>query len=156
MNIFVLDFDPILAAKYHNDKHCVAMVRETAQLLSSAHHVLNSDFVDGCYKLTHKNHPCSIWTRSSVDNYKWLYSLFTALSDEYTTRYNKVHKSFITCNESLSHVPTGLPNCGITEFPKCMPEYCKKPDVVESYRTLYMLDKAYFSTWKTNKPEWFT
>ena len=41
MNIFFLDPDPATAASYHNDKHVVKMVLETAQMLSTAHHMLD-------------------------------------------------------------------------------------------------------------------
>lgn len=41
MNIFVLDRDPEIAALYHNDKHCIKMILETAQILSTAHRVLD-------------------------------------------------------------------------------------------------------------------
>ena len=37
MNIFVLDRDPELAAKYHCDKHVVKMVLESAQMMCAAH-----------------------------------------------------------------------------------------------------------------------
>ena len=43
MNIFFLDKDPIIAAQYHCDKHCVKMILEYAQLLSTAHRVLDED-----------------------------------------------------------------------------------------------------------------
>ena len=33
MNIFVLDWDVRKCAQYHNDKHVVKMILETAQLL---------------------------------------------------------------------------------------------------------------------------
>jgi hypothetical protein len=41
MNIFVLDKNPVMAAKCHLDKHIVKMVCEYSQLLSSAHRVLD-------------------------------------------------------------------------------------------------------------------
>ena len=37
MNIFYLDTDPELSAKYHCDKHVVKMILEYGQLLSTAH-----------------------------------------------------------------------------------------------------------------------
>ena len=39
MNIFFLDENPTLSAKYHADKHVFKMILETAQLLCSDHHV---------------------------------------------------------------------------------------------------------------------
>ena len=32
MNIFALDNDPILAARWHSDKHVIKMILETAQI----------------------------------------------------------------------------------------------------------------------------
>ena len=41
MNIFYLDKNPKICAMYHNDKHVVKMILEYAQLLSTAHRVLD-------------------------------------------------------------------------------------------------------------------
>lgn len=41
MNIFVLDQDPEIAAKMHCDSHCVKMILEYGQLLSTAHRLLD-------------------------------------------------------------------------------------------------------------------
>lgn len=41
MNIFVLDPSPVLAAQYQCDKHVVKMIVETAQILSTAHRMLD-------------------------------------------------------------------------------------------------------------------
>ena len=41
MNVFFLDKTPTTCAQYHNDKHVVKMVIEYAQLLSTAHRVLD-------------------------------------------------------------------------------------------------------------------
>lgn len=48
MNIFVLDWNPSKAARMHNDKHVVKMILEGAQMLSTAHRVL-----DGVPKLVY-------------------------------------------------------------------------------------------------------
>ena len=72
MNIFYLDSDPYVAAKMHCDKHVVKMILESAQMLSTAHRVLDGDeYADerGLYKMAHKNHPSTIWVRTSTDNY---------------------------------------------------------------------------------------
>ena len=39
MNIFYLHNDPSTCAKMHVDKHCVKMILEYAQLLSTAHEI---------------------------------------------------------------------------------------------------------------------
>ena len=66
MNIFYLHKDPKTCAEMHCDKHVVKMVLEYAQLLSTAHRVLDGDeWADKAqlYKATHKNHPSAIWAR---------------------------------------------------------------------------------------------
>ena len=75
MNIFYLDRNPIVAAQMMCDKHVVKMILESAQMLSTAHRVLDGDtYADlvGLYKIAHKNHPSSVWVRSSdkiIDGY---------------------------------------------------------------------------------------
>ena len=49
MNIFYLDKRPDDAAKMHCDKHCVKMILEYAQMLSTAHRVLDGDNVPDSY-----------------------------------------------------------------------------------------------------------
>lgn len=46
LNIFYLDHDPRAAAQAHCDKHVVKMVLETAQILSTAWHVLDGALLD--------------------------------------------------------------------------------------------------------------
>jgi hypothetical protein len=41
MNIFYLDTDPVKSAELHCDKHVVKMIIEYAQLMSTAHRVLD-------------------------------------------------------------------------------------------------------------------
>src|SRR6056297_2083911 len=111
MNIFYLDEDTSKAAQYHMDKHVRKMIIEYAQLLSTAHRVLDghvhidtsdtgrkikrwytNDWRDEIfYKSTHVNHPSSRWVRESAYNYTYLYNLFCALCDEYIYRFGKKH-----------------------------------------------------------------
>ena len=91
MNIFYLDRRPDDAAEMHCDKHCVKMILEYAQLLSTTHRVLDGDDAHpDLYKIAHKNHPSTIWTRSSKQHYDWLFRLFRMLSAEYSIRYGLI------------------------------------------------------------------
>ena len=61
-----------ISAEMHCNKHVVKMILETAQMLSTAHRVIDGDeYADrmGLYKMAHKNHPSTIWTRTSTENY---------------------------------------------------------------------------------------
>ena len=104
MNIFYVYPDPADAAICLPDKLVVKMPLESAQMLSTAHRVLNGDDwcdFNGIYKTAHINHPCSIWARESLQNYTWLYYHFYALCQEYTNRYDRQHLSFTKLNHSL-------------------------------------------------------
>lgn len=157
MNIFYLHPNPQTAAEMHCDKHCVKMILEYAQLLSTAHRVLDGDDANpNLYKIAHKNHPSTIWTRSSKQHYKWLFRLFRKLNIEYGIRYGKVHKSWEKLNGILKFPPKSIKDNGWVDPPQCMPDYCKKSDTVEAYRNYYILEKKRFATWKNNQePEWF-
>lgn len=48
-----------------------------------------------------------------------------------------------------------LPELGLTELPKCMPDKYKVDSVVESYRNYYIGDKSNLFKWTKRKiPEW--
>lgn len=111
MNIFVLDKSPSKAAEYHNDKHVVKMILETAQVLSTVYYTtlgitqqkqgkqmrdeltkMYSTFPrENFYALSHLNHPSCKWVQYSIDNWKWLLLLGQELCKEYTKRYGKIH-----------------------------------------------------------------
>ena len=154
MNIFYLHDDPYIAAQYQCDKHVVKMVLETAQLLSTAHHLTDSVHADKLYKATHKNHPCAIWVRESLDNYMWTIWHLKGLLDEYTFRYNKIHKTSNLVS-TLENIPM-LPDKDLTEPPQCMYDDCKHPDVVQAYRLYYAArQKEIDMRWtKRVKPSW--
>ena len=75
MNIFYFSEDPVEAAKAQPDKMLVKMPLETAQMLCTAHRLLDGDeFADaaGLYKKAYMNHPCTRWARECSGNYAWL------------------------------------------------------------------------------------
>jgi len=153
MNIFYLDKDIDKCAKYHCDKHVVKMILEYSQLLCSVHWTIGTE---APYKLTHKNHPCSIWARASLSNYQYLVSLASRLCEEYTFRYNKSHKSETVINWCKANTPR-INDIGFTDPPKAMPDEYKVSSVISSYRIYYMADKSSFATWKNREtPDWFT
>ena len=155
MNIFFLDEDPTMSAQYHVDKHVVKMILETAQLLCGVHHATAPDNTYVPYKLSHKNHPCSIWARTSLSNYLYLCELGLELCKEYTYRYGKRHKSQDVIEWCLINKPN-VPDVEFTEPAKAMPDEYKVGDVVQSYRNYYMGAKSGFANWKNReKPFWF-
>ena len=167
MNIFFLDKRPDDCAEMHCDKHVVKMILESAQMLSTAHRVLDEDDAHpDLYKIAHKNHPSTIWTRSSKQHYDWLFRLFRMLSAEYSIRFGlindsrdvfKVHKTWDKLGKILEIAPKNIEDRGWVDPPQCMPDYCKDDDVVRAYRNYYILEKNNFAVWKhSGTPEWYT
>lgn len=147
MNIFVLDTDPSSAARLHLDKHIVKMPLETAQMLST---------VNGGtpYRITHKNHPCTIWAGKNKANYRWLVNLGLELCKEYTYRYGKVHKCQAVI-EQLQSPPKSVPDGEMSAFAQAMPDECKADDAVTAYRNYYLKHKMHIANWtKRDVPEW--
>jgi hypothetical protein len=160
MNVFFLDECPIESAKAQCDKHVVKMIVETAQLLSTAHRLLDGDkYADdaGLYKATHKNHPSAVWVRECAGNYHWAHVHLTALCAEYTRRYNRTHKTQRLLSP-LAVTPSAISfDQSLTDVPLCMPDAYKCSDSVAAYRRYYMQDKL-SQPWAryayTQKPAW--
>lgn len=115
MNIFATHFDPLECARFLDDKRVVKMVLETAQLLSTATLLSGGT---ATYKVTHKNHPCSVWVRQTRSNYLWTLEHFKGLLQEYTKRFNKIH----ACSKFLLEYESGannIPEGKQTSFVNC-------------------------------------
>lgn len=176
MNIFYLHADPNLCAQQHCDKHVVKMLIEYAQLLSTAHRVLDGEHWYGrttngrkiaryfhpdpamnseLYKASHINHPSAQWVRKSARNYAWLYDMWTALAYEYEHRYNRVHESFRKLEYYLLLPPQKIPEGVFTQPTPAMgnaPECIVEGDSIQSYRNYYWTDKREFAKWTNRKP----
>lgn len=177
MNIFVLHLNPKIAALYHCNVHLIKMILESAQILSTAHRLLDGKCVvhktqnnrnvkrwvlddpvmeEKLYKSTHTKHPCVIWTTQSKKNYKWLYKLFYYLCQRYTYLYQKTHLCQTKLLKILKRYPTNIPNIPRTPFPQAMPdEYKVHNDPVTAYRIYYIYAKSNIADWKDQVPWWF-
>ena len=180
MNIFYLDHDVRKCAEMHNDKHTVKMILEYAQLLSTAHRVLDGTIFVGksasgrkktsyvlmdnresiLYSATHVNHPSAVWVRQSYANYVWLSKLLTELCREYTYRYGKIHKVELSgLEEELMYPPMNIAPVTVpfTEPTPAMPNEVKIPgDSIASYRNYYINNKSHLANWKKRPiPEWY-
>ena len=159
MNIFYFDECPVKSAQAQPDKMLVKMPLETAQMLCTAHRVLDSnEYADeaGLYKEAYKNHPCTVWARESSTNYDWLFKHFTSLLDEYEYRYNKEHacKRLVV---ALSKTPDNITQTDMTPVALAMPDQYKKPDPVLSYRD-YVIHEKHYAKWEKGraKPIWWS
>ena len=181
MNIFYLDKDPKVCATMHCDKHVVKMIIEYAQLLSTAHRVLDgvsknvltksnrkyttwihpiSLMETTLYKSTMRNHPSAIWARQSLSHYVYLKELWKNLCAEYTYRYGKVHITYTKLIDVLEVNPTNIPNVPFFDPPPAMSHFplCIVPNnSLHSYYNYYIVAKNYFAKWtKRPIPEWYS
>ena len=142
MNIFVVSDDPFKCAKALDDLRLNKMVLETAQLLSTAAHLTGSTVT---YRPTHVNHPCSVWVRTSINNYMWTMLLFDALCEEYLRRSNKRHKCE-TLRDELLNGMANMPAGPRTPFANCTPY--KQLETTQAYK-MTLLEKWFSNSRKT-------
>lgn len=152
----------------NNSRHCVKMILELSQLLSTAHRVLDGELRIGLsesgrkqkqyshpekllYKATHQNHPSAIYCRDSVEQYMWAATHLKALCAEYTFRYGKIHKAERDglVDWLLTNIPKNIGNKAVFSLPyPAMPDkYIVPGDIVQSYRNYYMGDKVHLAYW---------
>jgi hypothetical protein len=183
MNIFVTDYDPIIAAENLADVHLNKIIIESAQMLSTYIWWINGNKPDNVphqvtrswtekekqkYKaLTglclpcYGKHDCNIWLRKDIKNVHWLHLHFIHLLLEYEYRKNKAHgcqKYEMSIYEYLKDVyPTSTPRPD--RHCLCMPDEFKTDDAVQSYRNYY-ISKQYSMKvpmiWTNSMPpDWF-
>lgn len=159
MNIFYLDKDITKCAQYHVDSHVVKQIPESAQLLSTAHRVLDGDFLskelcDNLYKTSHQHHPSFKWVAFSKGNYEFLYRLFEELLKEYTFRYHAKHASEVLL-PFLKEPPMCIDDKGFTKFTQVVPDDCRDDDPIVAYRNYYKKYKTHLISYKRRDfPEW--
>ena len=182
MNLFILSLDPARAAEEMMDKHVNKILLEAVQMLCTAMRVLEPKLPENIsgslYKLAHKNHPVTIWCRTSRANFIWTLDLVDALHAEWKYRYGhpetKIHKSYQVAqilranipaddkfpSPSPSPSPSSESSHTVTPFALAMPNEYKDPegDAVKSYRAYYMSpEKRRIATWtkKRSAPNWW-
>ena len=169
MNIFAVSDDPRLAALQLPDKLIPKMIVESAQMLSTAHRVLDGDERANMlhlYKKAYENHPSTIWVRQDAMNYWWLWMHALTLCEEYKWRFSpegqgigNPHKTEDVIH-ALQELPLNIPAKKDTnwevlaDLPLCMPDQYKEPGhnvnsqnhqwyAVESYQKFVTQDKPY-------------
>lgn len=156
INIFVLSEDPKQAARDHCNKHVVKMIVEAAQLLCTALHINGVNKESLPYRTTHAGHPCTKWVAESPANSAWLFEHAIELCEEYTRRYEKVHKTRSVIESLRSLLPPGDRH-DHTPFAQAMPDEWKHDDAVIAYRCYYIAEKSRFARWspRANPPDWW-
>lgn len=185
MNIFVLSLNHAECAQMHADQHVGKMLLEACQILCCAHaepednewwhktveQRLKADQLPYYRTKAQFMHPCCVWVRQNIHNYRWLWQHAEALAWEYRHRFDKGHSSeqaliWLKHNEPI--VAIQIAHCYPLSF--CYPHkvgdkwttklFGTIDNVVQAYRTYYKETKQILrgkpATWtKRNKPEWF-
>ena len=167
MNIFVLDLNPVTAARMHCDKHIPKMCVEAAQMMASAlrrHGATDKQMPltkSGTpYKGGYKHHPCTVWAGDSEANFIWLATHAIQLCYEYKKRFGKTH----ACDRPIHSMISGVhlfpnkyphPKAALTPFAQAMPDEYLDDDAVKAYRAYY--HSKQFAKWEkgTPAPDWW-
>ena len=167
MNLFILSLSFKECAEFMFDKHVSKILLEAVQMLCTTVQIVDPENEIKnkikLYKICHKNHPVTIWMRSSLENYMWTLDLIEAMHEEWKFRYDhpaeKMHKSYIVAQYLRQFAPSAdkFPSQGLSPFALAMPAECKSNDPIASYRKYYQtLEKQQFASWKKrDKPEWY-
>ena len=161
MNIFVLDEDPVQAARYLDDVRLPKMCVESAQMMAASlrrHGATDEQmpltkpkwinaldgtdtmwFVQTPYLGGYKHHPCTVWAGDSRANFVWLALHAIEQCKEYTRRFGKEHACYGPINHMARMWKTAkFEENYMTPFAQAMPdEYKDDDDVVKAYRSYY-------------------
>lgn len=152
MNLFVLDKDIDKSIKYLCDKHIVKMTVETAQMLCTPY----KDIIETPYKITHYNHPCNKWARTSKKNYEYLIDYGRRIVKEFEFRYKKNHKSSRVIEWCANNMHLlKFDSEQQTEFARAMPDEFKNLKfTVSAYRQYYKTKSFAKYNKGRSKPLW--
>ena len=161
MNRFLIGHHPDAIAKSLCDQHIVKMPLEEAQMLCTSlwHHA--PQYAEACelYKPVHKKHPCTLWAMETKANYAFAFDLYTAMLEEYTNRYGKIHGASKHWGSLLNgkHL---IPDGKLTPHPQCFSGHddlkTEEPWPIVAYRTFYIVDKMRFARYNKGRdmPQW--
>ena len=161
MNIFILDTNPVLAARMHCDKHVPKMCVEAAQMMASAlrrHGATDEQMPltkSGTpYKGGYAHHPCTVWAGDCEGNFNWLAHHAVALCEEYSMRFGKRH----ACHDPIIDMsalemtlnPNRVEPMPLTPFAQAMPDEYRNDDAVVAYQAYY--HSKQFAKWEKGTP----
>jgi len=174
MNIFVLDLDPVAAARMHCDKHVPKMCVEAAQMMASAlrrHGATDEQMpltkAGTPYKGGYAHHPCTVWAGDSRENFDWLADHAHKLLCEYYERFGKEHACTMPVMQ-MYNMDEMIPEGELTPFALAMPDEFRPEDIdgetvyhayskraVGAYRAYYHM--KWFAKWEkgTPAPDWW-
>ena len=163
MNLFILDAQPEVAARFNNDFHVRKIILEAVEMMGLAYDDGRFEPLPSVVYSRHVNHPMSKWVRRSRQNFDWTLIHTNALLDEFTFRrpVPKEHAYRSKVNWICNNIPLkNLPDIGMTDPPRCFGIYHEQietsGDIVYDYRRYYMMAKRHIAKWTRREiPEWW-
>ena len=160
VNLFYLDKNPKLCAKYYCDKHVNKIMIEILQILSQIHHEIGDSKppYKKCTAIKPNLGPY-VWAMKSISNYKYCADLAFYLLKEYKFRYSKNEHKCEKAIEWLSNnIPKKIKNKRKTKFilTDNIKAYGEYFSIVDASRYIYVDFKCKTDKWtKREKPEWY-
>ena len=106
-----------------------------------------------------RNHPCTKWAASTMDNAYWLIKWGMNLCDEYSLRYGKTHGCYNTLLQAYYLFPKGKLN-KVTPFARAMPDEYKLDTSIDTFTAykMYIASKPWVTSnylrMPQRKPDW--
>jgi hypothetical protein len=106
-----------------------------------------------------RNHPCTVWAASSINNAEWLIQHGLELCKEFNYRFHKVHSCYFTLLEAQKIFPKGDIS-QVTPFVRAMPDNYKLDRTIDTFTAYkkYILSKEWVRDDYKNaidrKPSW--
>lgn len=170
MNIFAVDRDPVISAKSLCNTHVRKMFLESCNILLFPFKEMNFKLpvtkTGNEIRLSHRNHPATLWALSNYTNYLWLLTHTEELRNQCRARYKEKYYTEVYFNfieENLIKAQSNFFTClgSLTPFARCFGQFKlvleEVPDTIEAYRKFYNLDKKDFAFWPSadSIPEWW-
>jgi hypothetical protein len=126
MNIHFFHPDPTYNANYLDDVRARKMMVENLQMMSAAlhRHGLPDQFKPLAksgkpYRISHINHPSTIWSGNSRQNLLWLCDYTEALYNRYKRAGGQAFTDVLPNLERVREGALKLPDVGLTPFVNC-------------------------------------
>lgn len=147
MNIHFFHSDPVINATFLDDIRARKMILENLQMMSSA---LHKNGIDDQFKpltkqgspfrVTHINHPSTIWASSSRANLLWLCDYTEALYERYRRSGGTAYKNVPDNLQRVRYGALRISEERLTEFVNC----ARSKDLGIDYTHVSDIHKAYF------------
>ena len=171
MNLFALDTDPVIAARYNCNIHCNKIFLEAVQCLTNCFPLsvlpeMPKTKAGEIRSYSHYNHPICKWVRQNKANLNWTLIHTRKLEEERIFRGMKLHFTSHTFQWIVDNLDKMmyLPEGSLTPISPAIShdKICRQKIVnfdqksfVEQYRWYYIFDKP-FAEWTVREvPSWF-